>query len=207
MFMLKTAALASALFLGFASTASATSISYTVDVGAGTLNGNNITSVAILESGGGQTSLSWLGSALNAVGATTFTHDVAFTPASTLIVGLDLAGGGNSTHLVFFTNNAFAQQSAGVLFSTVFPNTRHSLFINHLLAAEAGDATEEAWLLAFFGGDGAPAAFASGGPSTGIEFSPGTVMTPEPSSVVLLGLGLAAAEVVRRRRRVRTNLQ
>lgn len=204
--MFKTAALASALILGVASTAAATSISYTVNVGPGTLNGNNVTSVAILEAGGGNTSLSFLGSSLNAVGTTTIAHDVAFTPTSTLIVGLDLAGGGNSTHLVFFTDSAFAQASSGVLFSTVFPNTRHGQFITHLLAAEAGDAAERAWLLAFFGGDGAPAAFASNGPSTGIEFSPATVLTPEPGSIVLLGLGLAAAEVVRRRR-VRASLQ
>jgi hypothetical protein len=203
--MLKTAVLASALILGVASNAAASSISYTVNVGAGTLNGNNVTSVAILEAGSGQTSLSF-GYSLNAVGATTITHDVAFAPTSTLIVGLDLSGAGNSTHLVFFTDNAFAQASAAVLFSSVFPNTRHGQFITHLLAAEAGDATERAWLLAFFGGDGAPAAFASGGSSTAIEFSPGTVLTPEPGSVVLLGLGLAAAEVTRRRRRVRTNL-
>jgi hypothetical protein len=207
--MLKTAALASVFILGVASNAAATSISYTVNVGAGTLNGSNVTSVAILEAGGGQTSLSFLGSTLNAIGATTITHDVAFAPTSTLIVGLDLANDvGEINHIVMFVNDEWAHNSEGIKFSVVFPHTRHSEFITKLLAAEANDPVQQAWLRdVFFGGDGAAAAFASDGASMGVEFTGTVLLTPEPGSIVLLGLGLAAAEVTRRRRRLRTNLQ
>lgn len=206
--MIKTAVLSCFLTLGLASTVSATPISYTVDVGAGALNGHAITNVAILEFGGGFTNLDF-GYTLNAAGPTTLTHDVSFAVTSALIVGLDWPGpvGDNKTHVVFFTNPGFAASADGVLFSLAFPHSRHNDFISRLLAAESGDAAQRAWLAAFLAGDGAAAAFAPGDPTVAIEFTGGVILpprvVPEPSSVVLLGLGLAASEAIRRRRKNR----
>jgi hypothetical protein len=196
---IKILALSFALVVGIAATANASSISYTVDIGGGAINGA-VTHVAILETGGGLTNIDF-GYSLNATGQTTLTHDVPFVPTSSLIVGLDLPGAvDNVSHIVFFTNPTFAWDANGRLFSVVFPNSHHNDFVNRLLSAEGGDAANRAWLLNFFATDGAPAAFAPGAPTMGIEFTVGTVITPEPSTFVLFGLGLAIAAGRRLRR-------
>ena len=196
----------STLLFSFASAASAAAVQvdYTLNLGAGTLNGNNLTSVLILEAGSGLVNLDFPYTVPGS-GSFVLSHMAPFLPTSSLIVGLDLpstTGGDDKTHLVLFTNDAFAASSAGVLFSTVFPNTRHSDFINRLLLAEGGDAAQQTWLTSFLLGDGRDAAFAMGTQSTAIEFSTGTVLTPEPMTLGIVGFGLAAMIAARRRRQI-----
>jgi len=205
MFRIKAIALSFVLVTAVAATAHASSIGYTVDVGAGAINGNALTNVAIFETNGTLTTIDF-GYTLNAFGQTTLTHDAAFAPTSSLIVGIDLPGaiGDGKTHVVFFTNTAFAQSANGLLFSVVFPNTHHNDFIARLLAAEGGDTVNQAWLRDFFAtGDGAAAAFSPGSATIGVEFTGAYLLTPEPSTFVLLGLGAALA-AARRLKRART---
>lgn len=188
-----------------ASSASAAQITYSLDLGTGTQNGNPLTSVAILETDGTQVNVDFPFTIPHA-GPQSLTHTVAFQPTLSLIVGLDLATplpGDGKAHVFFFTNSAFANAANGVLFSTVFPNTRHSEFITRFTAAQAGDTVQQAWLRTFFmTGDGAAARFATGGPSTAIEFTTGVIpATPEPSTYVLLLSGIAVAVWRRPRRR------
>lgn len=184
--------------------AAAVQVDYTLNFGLGTLNGNPLTSIAILESGpGGQVSVDFPFTVPGS-GIQTLSHNVAFQPTTSLIVGLDLpstTGGDIKTHVLFFANQNFVNGASGALFSVAFPNTRHNAFITHLLAAEAGDATELAWLTSFFlTGDGAAAAFATGTQPAGIEFTVGVPLVPEPLTYSLTAAGLLAMLVLRRKR-------
>jgi len=189
MLRIRTLALSFALVVGIAASANATSISYTVDVSGGSISGNPVSHVVIMEMGGGFTNFHF-GFTLNPTGQTTLTHDVSFEPTSTLILGLDVPTEvDGKTHLVFFADPTFIQNALGKKFSVSFPNTRYPDVAINLLAAEGGNTAALDWLAKFFAGDGAAAAFASGGPNLGAEFSTPVLFTPEPSTFVLFGLG------------------
>jgi len=176
-------------------------VDYSLNLGAGTLNGNNVTSVMILETGPGGTNLDF-SYTLPSSGLATLSHTVSFVPTSSLIVGLDLDTpnpGDGKVHIVMFTNSAFAYGSEGLNFSTVFPNTHHNDFITRLVAAEGGDAGQLAWMTNFFlTGDGAAAAFATGAAPVGVEFTVSKALTPEPAAISLGLLGLTVLAVARR---------
>jgi hypothetical protein len=193
------------LSLAGAAFAGTVQVDYALNLGSGTLNGNGVTSIAIFEERAGVVNVSFPFTVPGS-GEFVLSHTAQFDPTLSLIVGLDLPSttggetdGDGKIHLVFFTNDAFAQSAAGIQFSTVFEDTRHSDFINRLQLAEGGDATQVSWLTNFFEGVGHDAAFATGTQSTAIEFSSGTVLTPEPMSFGFVGLGLAALVAARRR--------
>jgi len=102
-------------------------------------------------------------------------HDVPFTPTQSLLVGQTIgvdAVGDDKTQIVMFLDDGFAAANAGQKFSVAFPNTRHSVLLTNLGAAVGGDATQLAWFEnTFFPGDGAAAAFDTGGSFTVAEFT------------------------------------
>jgi hypothetical protein len=190
------------LFIAAASAAPMTQVDYTLNLGNGTLNGNNVTSLMIFETDGtGAVNLDFPFTVTGS-GTTILSHMVSFVPTTSLIIGLDLASASDpKTHLVFFTDPDFPAGLDGQLFSAIFPNTRHNDFINRLLAAQAGDAGQIAYLTNFFlTGDGSTAAFDTGITPVAVEFSVITVLTPEPQSFALLGLGLLGILTVKKRR-------
>lgn len=192
------------LLLALAATAAASSfpVDYSLNLASGTLNGNSLTSILVMESNGSSINLDFPFT-LPGSGISNLSHTAPFVPTFSLIVGLDLpstTGGDNKTHLVFFTNDAFAQSAVGIPFSTVFSHTRHNNFISRLLLGEAGDATQIQWLKDFFLGDGLAAAFPTGSNPTAVEFTSGLLLTPEPVSVGFVGFGLAALIAARRKK-------
>ena len=120
-----------ALSLASGSQAASIQTTYSLNLGAGTLNGNNVTSIAVFETDGALVSLDFpftIGSS----GLHSITHASLFQPTLSLIVGLDLNAplpGDGKTHVLFFTSDAFAQGANGVLFSQAFPHTWHNDFI------------------------------------------------------------------------------
>ena len=198
---MKTVVLTLAILLGVAANAAATTITYTLNMW-GTLNGSNVTNVIILERNGAQTNLDTSASfIISASGTTTLSHDVAFTPTETLILGIDAAPPGGHTHMAFFVDPAFGWSIQGILFSQVFPGVGYSNLRNAILNGSNGDATAQAFLVNFFNGAGAAAAFDSNSAPLFGEFTPFTPV-PEPSTFVLVGLG-AVAFAARRLRRAR----
>lgn len=219
---LKTAVLASALLLGVAPAVGATTINYTVNINT-TINDATSLSVAILEFDG--LSSATFSSTLYTVyttGVQTITHEAAFVPEKTIIVGIDPAVPGDATtqdHTVFFMNPDFYDLALGTRFRDSLGGLSYPLFRAHVDGALDGVQAEQAWLLdwAFgvssgneagaLGGTGLTAmgvglAFDSYGPSIAGEYSilvPAAV--PEPTSLLLLGTGLLAAGARRLRRR------
>jgi hypothetical protein len=170
----------------------------------GTLNGNPITSIMVMEAGAGQSSQDYPFS-LAASGVSSFTHTIPFYPTTALVIGLNLPTpgvGDGKIHIFMLVNDAFAASADGVKFSEVFANTRHNDLIVRLQAAQAGDATQQQWFLDFFlTGDGALAAFSPTGSFTAVEFTAGTVIggdVPEPSTLILVSLA-GVALLFRRR--------
>lgn len=160
--------------------ANALPVSYTLNLNPGTSNGQDVTDVMILESDGGLFNIDYPYS-LGASGVSVLTHDVPFSPTSSLIVGL--TEGAEKTQIVMFTGDEFAQSAAGLPFSESFSTTRHSELINHMTLAQAGDQAELAWFAdTFWPTDGVAAAFPTGGSFTALEFTSGTVIGGDVSS-------------------------
>ncbi len=156
----------------FAAPGWAETVSYTAYLD--TSVGNPVTNIMTWETDGTSTYIDYVFE-LPGIGTSVLSHDVPFTPTQSLVVGqtVGVDGDGNDkTQIVMFLNDDFAAANAGQKFSVAFPNTRHSILLSNLQAAVAGDATQLAWFEnTFFPGDGAAAAFDTGGSFTVAEFT------------------------------------
>ncbi len=150
----------------------ADTVSYTAAMD--TSVGNSVTHIMIWETDGVSTNLDYAFE-IPGVGTSVLTHDVPFTPMRSLLVGQTVgvdADGNDKTQIIMFLDDGFAAANAGQKFSVAFPNTRHSVLLSNLGAAVGGDATQLAWFEnTFFPGDGAAAAFDTGGSFTVAEFT------------------------------------
>jgi len=150
----------------------ADTVSYTAAMN--TSVGNPVTNIMIWETDGASTNLDYAFE-LPGVGTSVLSHDVPFAPTQSLVVGQTVgvdADGNDKTQIVMFLDDDFAAANLGQKFSVAFPNTRHSILLSNLQAAVAGDAFQLAWFEdTFFPGDGAAAAFDTGGPFSVAEFT------------------------------------
>ena len=173
--------------------------SYTFDLPF-TLNGNDVTSIMILEAGAaGEVSMDFP-FAVAPGDTATLAHHIGFFPTSALIVGLELPSpnvGDGKTHIAMWVDSGFAAGAIGLRFSEAFPNSRHSLFIANYLLAVGGDAAAQQALADFFvTGDGAGAAFTPGG---SFRYIMSTVIVPEPAGPLLWASGLGLLALLLRR--------
>ena len=91
-------------------------VSYSTDLQVGTVNGNPITSLFILETDGPNISVE-RAPTIPGSGPVTVTHIVPFRPTASLLIGLDLATAGVSdgkAHIVMFMDVDFVLQSGVV---------------------------------------------------------------------------------------------
>ena len=147
-------------------------VSYTAALN--TSLGNPVTNIMTWETDGTSTYIDYAFE-LPGVGTSVLSHDVPFAPTQSLVLGQTVgvdADGNDKTQIVMLLNDDFAAANAGQKFSVAFPNTRHSVLLSNLQAAVTGDASQLAWFEdTFFPGDGAAAAFDTGGSFTVAEFT------------------------------------
>jgi hypothetical protein len=170
----KTSRLLCALALWFAPAIQADPVSYAAKLETSRLN--PVTDVLILEADAeGTVHGTVYPEDLPGNGYAVIRHDPPFTPVRSLVIGLtegEDAEGNDKTQLVMFLADDFAVDNQEVPFSDAFPGARHSLTIDSLQAAVAGDAAEMAWFTeTFFSGPAAAAVFDTGGSFTVAEFT------------------------------------
>jgi hypothetical protein len=173
-YFIRTGLITLTLLLSSAGLARAEMVTYLANLN--TSKGNPVTDILILETDGTHpVHASVYPFDLPGNGTVFIRHDAPFAPTRSLLIGLTEGmddDGSDKTQLVMFLDDNFAAANAGVLFSSVFPGARHSETIAKLLAAVAGDATQQAWFTdIFFHGPAAGAAFATGGSFTIAEFT------------------------------------
>lgn len=158
----------------FALAAQAAPVSYAAQLKTSRLN--PVTDILILEADAeGAVHGSLYPDDLPGEGYAVILHEPAYQPVRSLIIGLtngEDEEGNDKIQLVMFLADDFAANNQSVNYSAAFPGAKHSLTIESLLAAVAGDATAMAWFTdTFFNGPAAAAVFDTHGSFTVAEFT------------------------------------
>ncbi len=185
-------------------------VNYSFDLKGGTLFGGDVTDIFIFETDGVQISIDSIFTAAGN-GPTTLSHEIAFDPTLSLLIGLDRApvDSGVVDHLVIMMNNEFAADALTKdKFSTIFPaidgraRIGHNQLIQAIKDAQQNDQGAISLMSDFFMVDaGKFARFDPRDSFRVLEFT-GPVaidVVPEPASLLLMGGGLAGAFLRRRK--------
>lgn len=185
---------------------------YAVDMNPGTAEGRDIQGLFVFE---------WdaLGSlhvdgdfTMAGRGITVLERTLDFQPVAALLIGYGRGipnVGDGKDHLYTLVDDAFAGSATGLRWSAAFPGTAtqprigHDAMVGVLASAADGDAASLSQLTAWVQAEGHRAAFNPAGRYTMLEWTiagPIGGNVPEPASLALVALGLAAAVSARRRR-------
>lgn len=143
-------------------------VSYNINLGIGTSNGNDITDVFIFEWDSSNFNVDYPFT-INSVGQSVLQHTISFQPTHALILGynLGIAGvGDEKDHLFSVTNETFFASVQNKKWSVAFPGvvpgpprTGHSLMVTLLKDAASGDTTALTYLKDFVEREATHAAF------------------------------------------------
>jgi hypothetical protein len=186
-------------FIGTLASASPISIDYTLNMGGGGSNKTDVTSIAVFQSNGSQLDLSFVPS-IPGTGSTLLSVLSPFQPSFSLIIGIsEPADSTGRRHLIAFISESAATNNSGRRFSEIYAGYGERAFQPRLIAAAAGDATEQEWLKTFYTNAGYVSAFATGSVPVAVEYTLQTTI-PEPATYSMAGLAILALVAARRKR-------
>lgn len=166
-------------------------------------NGNPVTDLFIFSSSAGQDNVFAAPDIIAPSGVQSLSHLLDFTPANTLIVGINQGNALEGAHIIMFTNNDFALAAIGLKWSELFAPMRHNQFITLLSDAHQGGVESLAAITNFFRSpEVAAATFNPYGPASILQFSivePPIGVVPEPATILLFGLAIASLALATRK--------
>lgn len=181
--------------------ASPITVEYTLNMGAGGSNKTDITSVAVFQASGSNLHLSFIPS-IAGVATSVVSVAAPFEPSFSLLIGVsEPADATGRRHLIAFVSQEFSDTYTDIKFSEAFEGYGERAFGPRLIAAAAGDATEQEWLKTFYTTQGYKAAFATGSVPVAGEFTVFTPIevVPEPSTYALAGFAVVALAAYKRK--------